>query len=380
MTLPCQRDRFDLPDGITYLNCCYISPQMKAATEAGQQAVTRKARPWELAPVDFFTESEALRDAYAEICEAEAGDVALIPSASYGLALAAKNLPLSSGQQVLVLANQFPSNVYAWKERCREVGAELRFLEASPGQTLSECVLEAIGETTGVMAVPNAHWSDGRWLDLKAIGARCREVGAALVLDLTQSLGAAPFSVKEVQPDFMISAGYKWLCGPYTLGMLYAAPQWQDGSPLEHNWIARKQSEDFRNLVNYQDGFQPGARRYDMGERSNFVLVPMALAAARQLLDWTVPEIAATLRELTARVAEAGQAFGLEIMPEPERAPHFLGLRNPEGWPEALGSQLAERKVYVSFRGEWMRVSPHLYNTQEDVERLFSELRKLQTA
>ena len=376
MTLPCQRDRFDLLD-VTYLNCCYMSPQMKAATEAGQEAVTRKARPWEVAPVDFFTESEALRGAYAELSGAAAADVALIPSASYGLALAAKNLPLSPGQQVLVLANQFPSNVYVWQERCREVGAELRFLEANPGQTLSECVLDAIGANTGIVALPNVHWSDGRWLDLVAIAARCRAVGAALVLDLTQSLGAAPFSVQEVQPDFMISAGYKWLCGPYTLGMLYAAPQWQDGSPLEHNWIARKQSEDFRNLVNYQDDFQSGARRYDMGERSNFVLVPMALVAARQLLEWTVPEITETLRELTSVVAEFGREFGLEVLPEVERAPHFLGLRNPNAWSHDLGTALVERKVFVSFRGEWMRVSPHLYNTPEDVERLFAELRNL---
>ena len=376
MTLPCQRDRFDLPD-VTYLNCCYMSPQMKAATEAGQEAVTRKARPWEVAPVDFFTESEALRGAYAELSGAAAADVALIPSASYGLALAAKNLPLSPGQQVLVLANQFPSNVYVWLERCREVGAELRFLEANPGQTLSECVLDAIGTNTGIVALPNVHWSDGRSLDLVAIAARCREVGAALVLDLTQSLGAAPFSVQEVQPDFMISAGYKWLCGPYTLGMLYAAPQWQGGSPLEHNWIARKQSEDFRNLVNYQDDFQSGARRYDMGERSNFVLVPMALVAARQLLEWTVLEITETLRELTSVVAEFGREFGLEVLPEVERAPHFLGLRNPNGWSHDLGTALVERKVFVSFRGEWMRVSPYLYNTPEDVERLFAELRNL---
>ena len=377
MTLPCQRDRFDLPDEVTYLNCCYMSPQLKSVTEAGQQAVARKGRPWELAPVDFFTESEALRSAYAEMIEAEADDVALIPSASYGLALAARNLPLSSGQQVLVLENQFPSNVYVWKERCREVGAELRFLEASPGQTLSECVLKAIGANTGIVAVPNAHWSDGRWLDLVGIGARCREVGAALALDLTQSLGAAPFSVQEVQPDFMISAGYKWLCGPYSLGMLYAAPCWQEGIPLEHNWIARQQSEDFRNLVNYQDGFQPGVRRYDVGERSNFVLVPMALASTRQLLEWTVPEIAETLWKLTGTVAESGREFGLEVLPEVERAPHFLGLRNPKGWPDHLGGTLAERKVFVSFRGEWMRVSPHLYNTSEEVDRLFAELRSL---
>ena len=376
MTLPCQRDRFDLLD-VTYLNCCYMSPQMKAATEAGQEAVTRKARPWEVAPVDFFTESETLRGAYAELSGAAAADVALIPSASYGLALAAKNLPLSPGQQVLVLANQFPSNVYVWQERCREVGAELRFLEANSGQTLSECVLDTIGANTGIVALPNVHWSDGRSLDLVAIAARCREVGAALVLDLTQSLGAAPFSVQEVQPDFMISAGYKWLCGPYTLGMLYAAPQWQGGSPLEHNWIARKQSEDFRNLVNYQDDFQSGARRYDMGERSNFVLVPMALVAARQLLEWTVPEITETLRELTSIVVEFGREFGLEVLPEVERAPHFLGLRNPNGWSHDLGTALVERKVFVSFRGEWMRVSPHLYNTPEDVERLFAELRNL---
>jgi selenocysteine lyase/cysteine desulfurase len=113
-----------------------------------------------------------------------------------------------------------------------------------------------------------------------AVGEAARAVGAPLVLDLTQSLGVMAFDATAVQPDFAVAAGYKWLSGPYTLGYLYVAPQHQSGEPLEENWINRERSEDFSQLINYRDGYQPGARRFDMGERSNHQLSRRAGGAA----------------------------------------------------------------------------------------------------
>ena len=104
-------------------------------------------------------------------------------------------------------------------------------------------------------------------------------MGAALVVDGAQSVGAYPLSVADVQPDFLVVVTYKWLLGPYSLGFLYVAPQWRMGRSLESNWITHENSEDFAGLVNYRDGFQPGARRYDMGQHSNFALMPAAIAS-----------------------------------------------------------------------------------------------------
>ena len=186
-------------------------------------------------------------------------------------------------------------------------------------------------------------------------------------------LARIPSTCSAIQPDFLISAAYKWLLGPYSLGFLYAAPHRREGRPLEWNWITRADSEDFAGLVNYRDEFQPGARRYDMGERSNFALLPVAKAALEQLLEWGVEEIAATLRTMTDEIASRATALGLSVAPAELRASHLIGLRAKK-LPADLPTRLAESQVYVSVRGDSIRVSPHLYNTPADIERLFATL------
>src|SRR5262249_50154879 len=123
--IPCQRYLFDIPNGVTYLNCAYMSPLMRSAVEAGQAGVARKAQPWNISANDFFTGSEELRSVAARFFTSSPNDVAIIPSASYGLQTAALNLPISRGQKVLVLEEQFPSNVYPWRRLCRITGAEI---------------------------------------------------------------------------------------------------------------------------------------------------------------------------------------------------------------------------------------------------------------
>jgi selenocysteine lyase/cysteine desulfurase len=209
------------------------------------------------------------------------------------------------------------------------------------------------------------------------VGARAREVGAVLAVDATQSLGALPLSVKEVQPDYLVAAGYKWLMGPYSQGYLYVAPSQREGRPLELNWITRQGSEDFSRLIDYREEFQPGARRFDVGERSNFLLVPMAAAALRQLLAWGVGSIQETLRELTRRAARGAEALGLEVAPEAHRAGHLVGLRRRGGYASDVPARLAASQIHVSVRGDNLRVSPHLYNTAADVDRLLEALASL---
>src|SRR5262249_20898661 len=148
-------------------------------------------------------------------------------------------------------------------------------------------------------------------------------------------------------------------------------PRWQRGRPIEHNWIARKDSDDFAGLVNYQQEFQGGARRFDVGERSNFALMPVAQASLELLSQWTVPRIFETLRLRTGAIAErARDEFGIASVPSHRRAGHYLGLRFMGGIPPELPKRLAAAAVHVSVRGRAMRVTPHLWNTEDDVERL----------
>ena len=291
------------------------------------------------------------------------------------MSVAARNIELGAGSNVVILDEQYPSNVYAWMEAARQAGAGMKHVPRPGNGDWTEGVLEAIDESTAVAALPHCHWTDGALIDLESVGARCRDVGAALVLDLTQSLGALPFDVRAVRPDFVTVACYKWLLGPYASGFLYADPARHDGKPIEYNWITRGGSEDFAGLVDYREDYQPGARRFDMGERASFHLLPMTVAALEQVLDWGVAAVAETLAVKTREIARRAAELELSSLPENRRAGHFLGLRVPGGVPPTLPETLAERGVYVSVRGDSLRVTPHLYNTDDDVDRLFDVLR-----
>ena len=379
-TLPPQRHLFDMPDGVTFLNAAYMTPQLRSVTQAGLEAVPRKAVPWTISPQDFFTNPERLRALAGQIMCADAESMALVPSASYGIALAAANLPVSRGQKIVVLHEQFPSHVYAWREVARASGAEICTVRREINSGWTEAVLDAIDEHTAVVAVPHCHWTDGSLVNLERVGERARQLGAALVVDATQSLGAHPLDVATVQPDFLVAAGYKWLLGPYSLGYLYVAPRWREqGRPLEYGWIHKADSENFARLVDYADSYRPGARRFDVGENSNFVLVPMAIAALSQIIEWGVERIAHSLRARTDEIAIHVSQIGATTLPSDQRASHLIGLRLPGGVPAGLGQTLAAQQIYVSIRGDSVRVGPHLYNTSEDIERLFNVLKTLES-
>ncbi len=365
--LPNQRHLFDIPEDVTYLNCAYMSPLMHSVVEAAKAGLARKAHPWEIASSDFFTQTEELRTLAACLFHCAANDIALAPSAGYGIEAAARNLPVKRGQKILVLAEQFPSHVYPWRRVARESGAEIATVPWPADGDWTGAVLERISEQVAIAALPHTQWTSGGLLDLERIGAECRRSGTALALDLTQSLGVYRFDAAKVQPDFAVAAAYKWLLSPYATGVLYVAPKWQGGQPVEEGWIQRDNARRFAELIHYTDGYQEGARRFDMSECSNFALAPGVIAAMRQLLAWGVDEIAETTGALTRRLEER---VGMAAIPERRRAPHYLCLRADGLAVASLAERLAKERIYISVRGSSIRVTPHVYNTVDDVDRL----------
>jgi selenocysteine lyase/cysteine desulfurase len=376
MILENQRELFEIPEDVTYLNCAYMSPQLRSMREIGERAVARKSRPWEITPDDFFEDAEKTRALFGLLVGAEADGIALIPSVSYGMAVAAANVKVKLEENLLILEDQFPSNVYPWRELAAQKGAKLLTVPRPADHDWTSAVLGHLDENIAVVAIPNCHWTDGSLVDLVRVSQRAREVGAALVVDGIQSLGAHPFNVAEVKPDFLVASAYKWLLGPYGVGFLYVGEEYREGVPIEHNWINRRGSEDFSLLVDYQDAFQPGARRYDVGERSNFVLLPMANEALRQILTWGVENVSETIGELTALIEEEANKRGIEAIPAKKRARHMVGLKLGSAIRKDLAARLTREKIFVSVRGESVRISPHLYSTAEDVDRLFAALVK----
>ena len=374
MDLGDERGLFEVPDGVAYLNCAYMSPQLRSVRKVGERALGKKSSPWEITPRDFFDGPEEARSLFAELIQGDAEGVAIVPSVSYALAVAAANVNIAGGESIVLLEEQFPSNVYPWRDLARKTGAEIVTVARPADHDWTAAVLQRIDARCAVVAVPNCHWTDGSLLDLVRVGEAAREVGASLVVDATQSLGAYPLNVPEVRPDFLVSAAYKWMLGPYSLGFMYVGEGYREGLPLEQTWLGREGSEDFATLVEYRDAYAPGARRYDVGERSNFVALPMAVEAMRQILAWGVANVAENLSGLTGLVEAEATERGMRAIPAERRVGHMIGLGLGPAAPKDLATRLAGEGVFVSVRGRSLRVSPHLYNTRKDVRKLFDAL------
>ncbi|NNC63497.1 MAG: aminotransferase class V-fold PLP-dependent enzyme [Gammaproteobacteria bacterium] len=335
-----------------------------------------KSAPWRIGVEAFYEPLEELRRLTGRLINAPADQVAVIPAVSYGIAIAANATQLSREQNVVVPGEEFPSVVYAWRERCRAVGAEMRMVSRpekheDQGAAWNQRLLESIDARTGAVALSSVHWTDGTVFDLQAIGARAREVGATFIVDGTQSVGALALDFSSVRPDMLVCAGYKWLMGPYSLGVAVFGERFLGAEPLEHNWIARENSQDFANLVNYRDEFQPGARRFDVGERSNFVLVPMLSKALEQVLEWGPAAVQAYCQQLGKQLEGLLDDSQFRMTAESERAAHLFGIRGVgRATMPSIQKALERRNVYVSLRGDAVRVSPHLYNDESDIAAL----------
>ncbi len=382
--MDCQKHLFSLPDDHHYINCSYLSPLLKRVEEAGIRGIRSKSRPWETTPPDFFEDSNELRTLFSNLIHADdPNSIAIMPSVSYGMATVAKNIDPTRGNTIIVAGEQFPSNVYAWKRFCQENNCSIRMVDPpaefeNRGQQWNRKILDTIDAGTLMVALGNVHWADGTLFDLKKIGQKIRKNDAYLVIDGTQSVGALPFDVREVNPDALICAGYKWLMGPYAMSLGYFGPQLQDGIPLEEGWIVRKNSEKFSGLVDYEDEYQPGAVRFDMGERSNFILVPMMIEALRQISEWNPIHIQQYCEKLTSELVRELPEYGYQIERENWRGHHMFGIRLPDNVSQQqLQQEFGERNIHVSIRGSAVRISPNVYNTGQDIAILLEVLKDL---
>ena len=372
-----QKHFFSIPDHITYLNGAYMSPSLKTVEEAGIRGLKRKSLPFEITDIDFFKERTLLKQAFAKLIHADDHEfTAIIPSVSYGIANAANNIDFKEGDEILVVQEQFPSNVYNWQHIAEEKKLTIKTVNPPEtfkdrGQLWNRYLLEAIGPKTKVVTLPQVHWADGTVFDLKAIRQKSREFDALLVIDGTQSVGAFPFSIKEIDPDALICGGYKWLLGPYSLGMAYYGSYFHNGNPIEHNWMNRKDSEDFSRLVNYNNEYQPKAGRFSVGESSNFALTPMLIKAIEQLIEWKPENIQEYGRSISGEAVAALRELGCFIEEDNSRAHHLFGVFPPEGLDiNKLKAAFKEENIFVSYRGDAIRISLHLYNTAEDLNKL----------
>lgn len=392
LPLECQKALFALPEGETWLNNAYMGAMPRAVLEAGHRAVDLRALPAAITPADFFAPAERVRGLCAALVQADPERVALVPTAAAGMAVVAANLSPRAGQNVVMLGDQFPSNVYPWR-RWREQGVAMRSVAAPAGdardpeswrrrcQAWHDALEAAIDHDTVLVAVEPAHWTDGTRFDLARLARRARAVGAAFVVDATQVAGVMPLDVGAFQPDAMVVHGYKSMLANYGLGFAVFSERFADGCPTDQSWLMRRGSEDFARLVDYQDDYAPGMRRFDTSTRSNPVLIGMLEAACRLLVDWQPARIEDYLRRIARPAVERLRAQGFGVADEDLRAANLFGIALPPGLaPEAVRQALAARRIHVSVRGSAVRVSPHVCNDEADLLRLAEALAEIRRA
>lgn len=374
MPIPCQKHLFDFADEVTYLNCGYMSPLLHAVREAGDAGLRQKSQPWTMEGKVFAESPQRARTAFAQIIGARPQDIAIVPSVSYGVAVAAANIPVRTGQNLVLLAEQFPSNVYAWMNLAQKNGATTRHVPRPRDGDWTPGVLAAIDADTVLAAIPNYHFSNGSRVDLHAVGDALRAVGALLVVDATQSVGVKCTDVGVLRPDYLVCAGYKWLLGPYGVSFLYVAPRHQGGRPIEDNPGGRHFGFDggwMKQFLKVEQPYHPDARRFDQGQADVFNLVPQAAVALEQILRWGVPEIDATVSALTGSIAERALALGLSCVPTHHHGGHLVGIEFTAAAAERVYQDLRQEKVYVEKVDSYLRLSPHLYNNAGDIDRFF---------
>jgi selenocysteine lyase/cysteine desulfurase len=378
--LSSQRALFDIPSDVAYLNAAGWSPLPLATQEAARAAVARKAQPWKLSADFADKQHERARAAAASLIGADAGDVALVSSVGYGVAIAGKLLAIPRGSRVLVLANDHTSPVLEWASRADAQGFTLETVAQPADGDWTSAVLEAIARKgaapLSLASISSIHWSDGGLLDMPKIRDALRQHGAALLVDATHGVGVVATDVKTLDPDFLIFPTYKWVLGPYGRAFVYVAKRHHDGVPLEQTSFGRRNVKA-ENPVYFEDTrYLPDARRYDMGERDHFISMEMAAIGMEMMAKWGAAAVAQRLAALTRRIADGLKGTKVQVLDERFRAPHVLSLGFGGNMPADLIPALAREQIYVAARLGRMRVSPHVYNDEADVDRFVATIKR----
>lgn len=372
--LGCQRDLYDVPTGMIYLAAASKSTIPRATVEAGKIGVEAKAYPWAVDDHARHMQTEDIRSRFAALIGATADDIAIHPSAAYGIATAAKNIKLTKGSRVIVLEGQFPSNVYAWDDLAKACGAEIVQIKRPHDHNWTRDILAAIDERTSLAALPPCHWTDGTLIDLVKISHALRDASAQFVIDATQWTGAQPIDVKELGADYMVNAAYKWLMGPYGLSFMYVRPDHQNGAPIENHSHNHLDDSAGLDLLGNPSEYTPASRRFDVGEFENYISLPMIQASLQQIDAWGPERVGAYLKTLTDAVADGAATLDLDVPPSETRCPHFIGIRRNDGFPSDILERLAKLDVFVSVRGGGLRISPHMLNDKSDIDLFFERL------
>jgi cysteine desulfurase / selenocysteine lyase len=364
-----------------YLNAASVAPVPERARRAVEAYNLGRGDPGALRGEHFEPVLARCRAAAAQLIGAGADEIALLPNTSFGINLAAQGLPLEPGRRVLLSDREFPANVYPWMALGRHNGAPVDVVPADArGHPDEDRLLEEVARgDVGILALSAVQFADGWRTELARFGRACREHGTFFVVDGIQALGHAPLDVREARVDVLATGGQKWLCSPFGTGFTYVRRALHERlEPRTVGWTAMTASADYADLLGYRWEMVGDARRYEVatqpfqdyaGMAESLALLAEAdpariLAHATGLLD-----------PLVAWLAERGVPVVSDL--RPERRSGILAFRPAD--PARCWRALARAGVGCVVREGAVRLSPHLYNTADDLARVVEVLETEET-
>ena len=365
-------------DGRVWLNCAHQAPLPKCAAEAAHEAVRWKVQPWELTTARFTGVPKRLREALSRLIAADPTDVILANSASYGLHLIANGIDWRDGDEVLCMKGDFPSDILPWLGLAR-LGVQVRQLEPRDTVLGADEVAAAIGPRTRLFCTTWVHSFSGHGIDLDAIGGVCRERGVLFAANVSQALGARPLDVGVAPLDAIVCAGWKWLCGPYATGFCWLRPELRESLVYNQNyWLAMLTSDDLgQDALDLNPAADVGGRRYDVFGTANFFNFAAFAASLEYLLGIGMPAVAAHDQALVERFLAGLPREDFDVLsPQagPARSTLVLISAKDRARNRAIHESLAKAGIHVAFRAGSLRLSPHVYNTPDDIDRALKAL------
>lgn len=363
---------------VIYMNVSYQGPLPLTAVRAAEEALKWKMLPFNIPDGLHFDLPDRVREKIARIIGAQPDDVAITTGASAGAACVAAGIEWRPGDEVLIGQREFPIHYSSWlpyecagKLAMRTVSPAGRFINADD-------YIRAIGPRTRIVSASLVRFNDGARLDAARVAEACHAVGAMLLLDASQCVGAMPMTVEELGADFIVGSGYKWLLGPYGAGFFWVAPEAGERlkmGPL--NYQALEGARNFSGLPAENLRVVPGARRWDAAETANFTNLAALDASLDLVLAAGVDAVANYNHALVSQIIERlpGSRCVLASPAERERRGPYVCIAgcNPSETP-ALFEKLRADRIFVSLREGSIRISPYLYNTPEQISRLMDLL------
>ncbi|HEX6059474.1 MAG TPA: aminotransferase class V-fold PLP-dependent enzyme [Gemmatimonadaceae bacterium] len=357
-----------------YLNNASTGPLPRRTVEAIAAFTAKRAEPWRLSQEEQFAALDRGRELVARLVGARASEIALMVNTGYGINLAASALPLRRGDVVLTFDREFPANVYPWMARERD-GVRLERIPCVDGLPDEQRLLEEIGRPeVRAVAISWVQFSNGWVADLAAIGRRCRERGVWLVVDGIQGVGARELDLGALDVDILACGAQKWLLSPWGTGFVRVREELvRELEPASVGWMSVRGSDDFTRLVEYDLTWREDARRFEMVTLPFQDFAGMD-ASLELLLELGTAAVSRRVEALTGRiVAWARGRDGVRLLTPPGRRAGIVSLV-PRGEAEGASRRLEAAGVAHSLREGAIRLSPHCYNTEGEVDRALEVL------